>query len=43
MTRQDTSVLKGIAIIFMVWLHCFNERIGYVLDYQDITVVGGAI
>lgn len=41
MTKQDTLILKGIAIIFMVWLHCFNERIGHVLDYQDVVIGGG--
>lgn len=41
MTKQDTSIMKGIAILFMVWLHCFNERISYVLDYKDITLGGG--
>lgn len=41
MTKQDTSILKGIAILFMVWLHCFNERISHVLDYVDITLGGG--
>lgn len=40
MTKQDTSILKGIAILFMVWLHCFNERISHVLDYVDITFGG---
>lgn len=41
MTKQDTSILKGIAILFMVWLHCFNERIGHVFDYLDVIVGGG--
>lgn len=41
MTKQDTSILKGVAVLFMVWLHCFNERISYVLDYKDVALGGG--
>lgn len=32
--------MKGVAIFFMVWVHCFNEGLKNVLDYQDI-VIGG--
>lgn len=42
MTKQDTTIMKGIAILFMVWVHCFNQGLNHVLDYQDI-VIGGVI
>ena len=38
MTKQDTSVMKGVAIIFMIWVHCFNERLKNVLEYQDFII-----
>lgn len=40
MTKEDTIIIKGVAILFMVWVHCFNVSIAHVLDFNDI-VIGG--
>lgn len=41
MTKQDTLIMKGVAILFMLWLHCFDEGLKHVLEYQDIVIGGG--
>ena len=32
MTKQESMIMKGVAILFMVWLHTFQIRDGYMLD-----------
>lgn len=39
MDKQNTTQIKGIAILFMIWLHCFH--IGWFTElYNDFTFMG---
>jgi len=37
MTRRETTILKGVAILFMVWLHLFN----HVDNYTSLFMLDG--
>ncbi len=39
MSKQETQILKGIAILMMVWSHIFNK--GDVIELGNLIVVGG--
>ena len=33
MTKKDTKILKGVAILFMLFLHLFNQNDSPLMDY----------
>lgn len=43
MTKVENQILKGVSILFMLWLHCFNTGIDIVPDYNDIYILGGGL
>lgn len=39
-TRDDTAVLKGVAILMMLWLHLFHDAAWYSLSTTLVSVLG---
>lgn len=40
MTKENSLLLKGIAILMMLFLHCFNVGINKAICYEDIQLSG---
>lgn len=40
MTKENSLLLKGIAILMMLFLHCFNVGINKAICYEDIVISG---
>lgn len=39
LTQKDTNMLKGLAMIFLLWLHLFNTK-DYVGLFESIIIIG---
>lgn len=38
MSKDKSLVLKGVAILMMLWLHCFNIGINKAIKYEDVFI-----
>lgn len=43
MNKQESTFMKGVAILLMIWLHCFNTGIPLVRNFYDIDLNGSGL